>query len=94
MRQIKYTAKFKRDYKREKKSGHHQKTLDHDLRFIIDSLAKDIKLPTRNRDHQLSGNWSDHRDCHVKPDLVLIYRKPNEKTVELVRLGSHSELGL
>ena len=38
--------------------------------------------------------WADHRDCHVKPDLVLIYRKPDEETLELVRLGSHSELGL
>jgi mRNA interferase YafQ len=43
--------------------------------------------------HPLIGEWSDHRDCHIKPDLVLIYRKPNPKTLELVRLGSHSELG-
>ncbi|MCW5584238.1 MAG: type II toxin-antitoxin system mRNA interferase toxin, RelE/StbE family, partial [Gammaproteobacteria bacterium] len=38
--------------------------------------------------------WADHRDCHIKPDLVLIYRKPDDDTLELVRLGSHSELGL
>ncbi|MBV9693274.1 MAG: type II toxin-antitoxin system YafQ family toxin, partial [Alphaproteobacteria bacterium] len=42
----------------------------------------------------LGGDWKDHRDCHIKPDLVLIYRKPDAKTLELVRLGSHSELSL
>jgi mRNA interferase YafQ len=42
----------------------------------------------------LSNNWSDHRDCHIKPDLVLIYRLPDDETLQLVRLGSHSELGI
>ena len=41
----------------------------------------------------LSGEWSGFRDCHVKPDLVLIYEKPGTDTLRLVRLGSHSELG-
>ena len=45
-------------------------------------------------DHPLSGEWSDHRDCHIRPDLILIYRKPDETSLELVRLGSHGELGL
>ena len=44
-------------------------------------------------DHALSGEWADHRDCHVKPDLVLIYQKPDAGTLRLVRLGSHAELG-
>jgi mRNA interferase YafQ len=51
-------------------------------------------LGRRNFDHPLSGEWSDHRDCHIRPDLVLIYRKPDDDSLELVRLGSHSELGL
>jgi mRNA interferase YafQ len=51
-------------------------------------------LPTSYRDHALAGNWQDHRDCHIKPDLVLIYRKPAPQTLQLVRLGSHSELSL
>ena len=42
----------------------------------------------------LGGEWSDHRDCHIRPDLSLIYRKPDGASLELVRLGSHSELGL
>jgi mRNA interferase YafQ len=51
-------------------------------------------LPTSYLDHALAGNWQDHRDCHIKPDLVLIYRKPDPQTLQLVRLGSHSELSL
>jgi mRNA interferase YafQ len=57
-------------------------------------LAKDEPLPRRYFDHPLGGEWIDHRDCHIRPDLILIYRKPDEASLELVRLGSHSELGL
>jgi len=53
-----------------------------------------MPLPHRNFDHPLSGEWSDCRDCHIKPDLILIYRKPDEYHLDLVRMGSHSELGL
>lgn len=45
------------------------------------------------RDHALIGNWKDCRDYHIKPDLVLIYRKPDADTLELIKLGSHSTLG-
>jgi mRNA interferase YafQ len=57
-------------------------------------LAKDEPLPRRYFDHPLSGEWSDHRDCHIRPDLILIYRKPDNGTRKLVWPGSHSELGL
>lgn len=60
---------------------------------VIEMLANDTQLPRRYKDHPLAGEWSDHRDCHVRPDLVLIYRKPGEDVLQLVRLGSHSELG-
>lgn len=90
---IKRTAKFKRDYKREKKSGNH-KTLDHSLLSVVELLIKDKPLAHKNYDHPLTGEWKDHRDCHIKPDLVLIYSKPDKDTLTLVRLGSHSELGL
>jgi mRNA interferase YafQ len=93
MRTIKYTSRFKRDYRREK-SGRYGKKLDAVLLEVVEMLAADTPLPHKNFDHSLSGDWSDHRDCHVKPDLVLIYRKPDAETLELVRLGSHSELGL
>jgi mRNA interferase YafQ len=93
MRTIRRTNAFKRDYKREKK-GRHRTTLDGDLLKIVTLLASDVPLPERNRDHPLAGEWKDHRDCHIKPDVVLIYRKPDDRTLDLVRLGSHSELGL
>lgn len=92
MRTIRYTAQFKRDYKREKRTHHND--IDKKLGVVIESLATDAHLPKSLRDHRLSGNWKDHRDCHIRPNLVLIYRKPNTDTLELVRLGSHSELSL
>lgn len=93
MRTIKQTTKFKRDLKREAK-GPHRKVLQDDLVPIVETLASDKPLDPKYCDHPLSGDWKDHRDCHIKPDLVLIYLKPNDDTLRLVRLGSHSELGL
>ena len=93
MRTISYTSRFKRDYRR-KKSGQHGKKLDALLMDVVNLLVADQPLPRHNFDHALTGEWSDHRDCHIRPDLVLIYRKPDDTTLELVRLGSHSELDL
>ncbi|MDR3449725.1 MAG: type II toxin-antitoxin system YafQ family toxin [Alphaproteobacteria bacterium] len=93
MRTIKRTARFKRDYRREK-SGILGKKLDGLLTEVLTLLATDKALPLRAHDHPLIGNLNDCRDCHIRPDLILIYRKPDEGTLELVRLGSHSELGL
>ncbi len=61
---------------------------------IVKLLVCDQPLLRRQCDHALTGDWEDHRDCHIKSDLVLIYRKPDKQTLELVRMGSHSELGL
>jgi mRNA interferase YafQ len=93
MRTVKYTNRFKRDYRREK-SGHLGRRLDSLLMEVVNMLAADASLPRRHFDHPLTGEWNDHRDCHIRPDLVLIYRKPDDSSLELVRLGSHSELGL
>ncbi len=72
MRTIERTTAFKRDYKREAK-GPHRTDLDTVLLEIIGPLANDEALPDRCRDHALSGGWKHYRDCHVRPDLVLIY---------------------
>lgn len=93
MRTIKRTAQFKRDYKRIR-AGRHRATVDEELLAVVTLLATDAPLPPRHRDHPLVGDWQDHCDCHLKSDLLLIYRKPDALTLELVRLGSHSELGL
>ena len=87
MRLIEHTSAFKRDFKRYGE-------LDGALIEVLWKLANDEPLAERFRDHALTGNWKDHRDCHIKPDLVLIYRKLDAKTLQLVRMGSHSELGL
>jgi len=92
MRTIERTSQFKRDYKREAK-GQHRATLDADLFSVVQTLTNDLPLQPHHRDHPLTGEWRDHRDCHIKPDLVLIYQIPDNDTLRLVRLGSHSELG-
>ncbi|HSM93084.1 MAG TPA: type II toxin-antitoxin system YafQ family toxin [Anaeromyxobacteraceae bacterium] len=91
MRTIERTTAFKRDYKREK-AGRHGKRLDAILAGVVALLASDEPLPAANRDHPLSGEWNDHRDCHLRPDLVMIYRKAEPDVLQLVRLGSHAEL--
>jgi mRNA interferase YafQ len=91
MRTIERTTAFKRDYKREKK-GRHGHKLDGWLSAVVTTLANDTALPEAYVDHALAGEWKDYRDCHVKPDLVLIYRKSDSKTLQLVRLGTHAEL--
>lgn len=58
----------------------------------ISSLADDEPLPEGNRDHALGGEWRDFRECHLRPDLLLIYKKRDEGVLQLVRMGSHSEL--
>lgn len=93
MRTIEQTGQFKRDYKRETK-GPHRQILKSDFIIVVTALANDQPLADRHRDHALTNDWKDHRDCHIKPDLVLIYRKSTETVLQLVRIGSHSELGI
>jgi mRNA interferase YafQ len=93
MRTIERTGVFKRDFRRELK-GTHRAVLETEFPKLLQALAEDQVLEPRHRDHALSGDWVDHRDCHLRPDLVLIYRKPDPETLQLVRLGSHSELSL
>ena len=92
MRTIEGASAFKRDYKRIKATPRHRKHIDALLSAVVERLFTDHALPPRNRDHELSGNWNGYRECHLKPDLLLIYRKPDAGTLRLARLGSHSEL--
>ena len=91
MRVIDRQSAFKRDFKREKLSGKHQNfvaMVGDSLRFLI----VDTPLPERYNDHALTGNWAGFRECHIKPDLLLIYEKIGVDVLVLVRLGSHSRL--
>ena len=91
MRSIDRASTFKRDYKREAK-GQHRATLDSELKPVLMALVNEQPLAAKYRDHDLSGDWAGYRECHVKPDLLLIYRKSDADTLRLARLGSHSEL--
>jgi mRNA interferase YafQ len=91
MRTIERSTAFRRDYKREAKERH-RATLDRDLATALAALVDDQPLQPRHHDHDLTGDWGGYRECHVKPDLLLIYCKPNDDFLWLARLGSHSEL--
>ena len=84
---IYYSTQFKKDYKRIRKQN---KDL-YKLRAVIEILASGQLLEPKYHDHQLSGNWKGHRDCHIEPDWILIYRITADD-LYLERTGSHSEL--
>ena len=92
MRTIEYASAFKQDFKRAKATPRHRKDVDALLTAAVELLVADEPLPETNRDHSLVGTWIGYRECHLKPDLLLIYRKPDADTLRLARLGSHSEL--
>ncbi|RMG81528.1 MAG: type II toxin-antitoxin system YafQ family toxin [Bacteroidetes bacterium] len=82
-----YTTQFKKDYKKIKKQ---QKNLSK-LKSVIEKLLSQKKLEPKYRDHSLSGNFKNHRECHIEPDWILIYRKTKDELI-LERTGSHSDL--
>ena len=88
---IKKTTQFKKDFKRILKQGYDIKELEE----VIRKLANQEILEERYCDHQLSGEWKDFRECHIRPDWLLIYLvKSDELVLTLTRTGSHSELNL
>ena len=91
MRSVRYTTRFNKDVRREGKSPNN-KDLTTKLQVVIDLLAEDKDLPANLHDHLLVGEFVGMRELHVKPDLLLIYRKVEDVSLELLRLGSHSEI--
>ena len=86
---ITYTPQFKRDYKRIKK----RKFNIAELQAVVTMLAEGKTLPESYRDHTLIGSYRNARECHIRPDWLLIYSISNETLVlELMRTGSHSDL--
>jgi len=85
-----YTSAFKKDVKREA-AGKRAKTVGVRLATVIDLLRLGQPLPAEMKDHALKGSRTHDRECHVLPDLLLIYRIVEEE-LRLVRLGSHAEL--
>jgi len=82
------TSQFKQDIKRAKYAGRYD--ID-DLLAIVELLARNEPLAEKHKEHQLHGNWKNHKECHIKPDWLLIYQQLPDKLI-LVRTGSHSEL--
>lgn len=87
MLNIEYSNVFKKDLKRYK----HRKDILLDLEYVMSLLTQGKPLLLKHRDHLLTGNWVDFRECHIRNDVLLIY-KIEENTLFLTRLGSHLEL--
>ncbi|MEE2023126.1 type II toxin-antitoxin system RelE/ParE family toxin [Alkalimonas mucilaginosa] len=85
---LEYSTQFKKDFKKVTKMPIPDIL---EVGNIISHLQRGDTLAPKNVDHPLTGNWNGFRDCHIKPDLVLIYRVNND-TLQLARIGSHSEL--
>ncbi len=88
-RDIVWTTRFKKDYKLAIKRHLNIDLLDD----IIRALSRGEDLPEKNKDHELTGDWVGHRECHILPDWLLIYRVDDDVLVlTLTRTGSHSDL--
>jgi len=85
-----YSTQFKKDFKKLAKSGRHD---IEKLKIVASLLINEQPLPIRNRDHALSGNFKERRECHIEPDWLLIYKiDHNSGEIIFERTGSHSEL--
>ena len=87
MLNLKTTNRFDKDYVRQVKRGKDLKNMDR----IIDSILNGKPLEIKHRDHPLKGDYVGHRECHIEPDWLLIYKKTEEDLI-LVRTGTHSDL--
>ena len=93
MKKLKYavipTTQFKKDYKLAIKRGLKINLLED----VVAALAMGEALPKKNKDHALTGDWVGHRECHIQPDWLLIYRiDDNVLVLTLTRTGTHSDL--
>ena len=86
---VKFTTQFRKDYKLAMKRGLRIALLEE----VVERLAMGEPLPEKNRDHALTGDWVGHRECHIQPDWLLIYRIEDDVLVlTLARTGTHSDL--
>lgn len=88
MRDLDITNQYKKDLRRVIRQGKDTEALDN----LIWLLLSDAPIPKKNKDHDLRGSWAGFRELHIEPDWLLVYEKPDETSLSLVRLGSHAEL--
>ena len=87
--EIERTTQFKRDYKLAVKRGCDMNC----LKEVVQLLADGVTLPPEYRDHSLGGNYAGYRECHIKPDWLLVYKITEEILIlTLYRTGTHSDL--
>ncbi|MDP2303232.1 MAG: type II toxin-antitoxin system YafQ family toxin [Ignavibacteria bacterium] len=82
-----YTSQFKKDFKKISKQDKDISKLEFVIKALLDSQVLELKY----KDHSLSGKWKNHRDCHIEPDWLLIFRITSDSLI-LERTGSHSDL--
>ena len=87
MKKLVFSTQFKKDYKLSEKRG---KDIDK-LKNVMTELANERPLPQSNKDHTLTGNYKNYRECHIEPDWLLIY-KLDETKIIFERTGTHSDL--
>ena len=84
---VSFVGRFKKDFKLCQKRGYNMKL----LQSVINTLAIPEPLPSKNKDHSLSGNFVDKRECHLQPDWLLIYQQTEDELI-LYRTGTHADL--
>ncbi|WP_159991741.1 type II toxin-antitoxin system YafQ family toxin [Pelistega ratti] len=94
MRDVIFTSRFKKDFKREKSSVYKLFLESDEFMDILTLLRTDTPLAEKYCDHAMKGQFKGLRNCHLRPDLVLLYELPDKNTLILVRMGSHSQLGI
>ena len=89
MLKIRYSSRFKKDYKSIVKRGYNTKLFEE----VLSILVQEKTLPQKYLDHPLAGNYSGHRECHITPDWLLIYKIEKDILIlSLTRTGTHSDL--
>ncbi len=88
--QLVFSRAFKKSFKKIRRSA----TFDSEkFEFVLNGLMSGIELPSQYRDHELQGKYSNYRECHIKPDLLLIYEIDRDfGLITIIEIGSHSQL--
>ena len=85
MQSIELASAFKKDFKRVKATPKYAKNIV--VKNVLELLITNQPLPDNNKDHNLTGNWVGYRESHLKPDLLLIYKKTDNYVLRLARMG-------
>lgn len=88
MKKLKPSTQYKKDYKKFKRNPQKVKKLFE----ILELLKNEQQIPEENSPHKLTNNYAGYMECHIEGDFLLIWFDPDTDQIDLIRLGSHSEL--